>query len=172
MPATWRLQGGKEYRANLAILREIGFNSDDLYNKLGDAVAPMVAAAKANVSGLSVRVANSVDVWRKQPRSRPLKKSVMIIVNKRETMIQWTAGRYPTSPRVKVAPGEKVAESFATMLEIGTSKTWNHGAGRPAHYWFSRAVDATRTQVVANIMQAVAIMVELAARSFKETPTS
>jgi len=139
-----RLHGGKQFRDNLEILRNLGFNSDEIYNRLADAAAPMVAAAKTNAAGLSVRVEASVGMWRKQPRSKPLKKSVMIIVDKQKTMIEWKAGKYPTSPRAKVIPGEKVAESLATMFEIGTSKTWNHGPGRPAHYWFSRAVDATR----------------------------
>lgn len=165
--ATFKLTGKKAFKDNLKILAEFGVRPQMVYDELFKACEPMIAQAKANVAPLSKRVLASVDVLRQQPASKPKKKSVLIYVDKQETMFDWRAGQTPTSPRVKRAPGELLEESFATMLELGTSKSWEHGAGIPAHYWFSKAVDATKAKVMANITQAVFIMAEMISKEFK-----
>jgi HK97 gp10 family phage protein len=63
------------------------------------------------------------------PRARI---SALAGVSKRRSMVEWTAGKHPVSPNAKVAPGGKVAEAYATMLEFGTSRMPARPAIRPA----------------------------------------
>ena len=45
-----------------------------------------------------------------------------------------------------------MAESMATMLEIGTTRTWKHGPGVEAHHWFKLAITtAMRTSAYEEI---------------------
>lgn len=53
-------------------------------------------------------------------------------VGKQRTMVEWRAGRFPKSPRAKVAPGGRVAMALATMLEFGTTNRRARPAIRPA----------------------------------------
>lgn len=164
---TFKLSGKKAFRDNLKVLAEFGLKPQMVYDELFKASEPMIAQARANVRPLNAKVEASVDVLRRQPASKPKKKSILIYVNKQATMKEWFAGQHPTSPRAKAAPGERISESLATMLELGTSKRYQHGAGMPEHFWFRSAVDQTKARVQTNIVQAVWIMVELIAREFK-----
>jgi len=79
----------------------------------------------------------------KQTR-RAAKVSALAGLTKDKTMVEWRAGRYPKSPRAKVAAGKKVAMAFATMLEFGTTRM----AARPA---IRPAVKAARARVIAAV---------------------
>ncbi len=79
----------------------------------------------------------------KQTR-RAAKVSALAGVTKGKTMVEWRAGRYPQSPRAKVAWKKLVAMAFATMLEFGTTRM----AARPA---IRTAVKTARPRVIAAV---------------------
>lgn len=74
-------------------------------------------------------------------------------ISKQHTMVEWIAGKHPRSPRAKVAPGGKVAEAFATMLEIGTSV-------RPARPAIRVAVANAKGRVVDTLTQAYSALLQ------------
>ncbi len=79
----------------------------------------------------------------KQSR-RAAKVSALAGLTKDKTMVEWRAGRYPKSPRAKVAWKKLVAMAFATMLEFGTTRM----AARPA---IRTAVKTARPRVIAAV---------------------
>jgi hypothetical protein len=109
------------------IYQVVGRVSDDVRNQ-------MVAAARAaGWGGQSITTQKSGKITGDdainaifsyaKPRGGDSRKRISGLagVGKRRTMAEWKAGRWPKSSRAKRKAGELVAESFATMLEIGTS---------------------------------------------------
>ncbi len=84
---------------------------------------------------------NSIFSYGRPKETGRAKVSGLAGVSKQRTMVEWTAGRRPRSPRAKVAPGRKVAMAFATMLEFGTSRM----SARPA---IRTAVKTARTRII------------------------
>ncbi len=139
-----RITGLKEIKDTLTLMSgEI--SGPELYDIMGEAVKPIQTQARQNFGYLSTKVAMSVYIAQKQPPSRPQKKTVMVVVHKKDTMREWRAASSNHSPRAKVVAGNKVAESLATMLELGTSR------GMQEHHCFRNASDSRKGEVVDNL---------------------
>ena len=123
----------------------------DVYKIVGDAGEILKSQVKANVAPLSSRVAASVhNIHAANSHSRRLKKkSALVFVDKKPTMVEWRAAPNNKSPRAKVSPGNKMAMSLATMLEIGTSR------GIPAHAYFGNAIKQSRSAIKAKLQDGV-----------------
>ncbi len=89
---------------------------------------------------------------RPAPGDNPRRRiSGMAGVSKRRSMVEWIAGRvgpfsWPTRTPRRVKAGNPVAESFATMLEFGTTRM----KPRPA---IVPAIQAARSRVVATLTE-------------------
>lgn len=139
-----RITGIKEIKQTLATMSN-EIDGPELYQIMGDAVKPIQQQARQNIAYLSVTTAMSVYIAQKQPPSRPRKKTVMVVAHKKDTMREWRAAPSNHSPRAKVPPGSKVAESLGTMFELGTTR------GMKEHLWFRRAADTRKDEVVENL---------------------
>lgn len=174
-----RISGVQEIKKNLEALVRVGLDGNVLYKAMGDAVEPIIRHAKANIAPLSSSVLMSIYKADSPPPSRPRKKTVLVVVHKSDTMREWNAAPGNTSPRAKVVPwvvskgkltqrgnrtGQKnnnaVAESLATMFELGTTRRWRHAPGMQAHYWFRNAVEQAKAEVAANLKQAFNEIIE------------
>jgi len=103
--------------------------SDELRNQMKSAArAAGWGSRKTTVNGHAISGEDAINsifsAVLKQGGTSRRRISAIAGVGKRKTMIEWRAGKrpHPLHPPAKRAPGEKVAEAFATMLEIGTSK--------------------------------------------------
>lgn len=151
--ANLSLTGLKEIKATLS---QLGAEIDgpQLYRVMGQAVEPLRRAARSNVMPLSVRVGMDVNIAANQPPSRPVKKTVMVVANKKLTMREWRAAANSRSPRAKVGTGDKVAMGLGTMFELGTTR------GMKEHHWFRNAVDSTKGEVRDNMRQGLSNLIE------------
>ncbi len=176
--ANLRITGLKEIKQTLASMTA-EIDGKELYEIMGEAVRPIQRQAQLNISYLSVSVRNSIYIADKQPPSRPSKKTVLVVVHKKDTMREWTASKLNRSPRAKVGPGAKVAESLGTMFELGTTPRCGavyHGdtssiseqygsrsgisKGMLAHFWFRNAADSKRGDVAMNLKEGLSGLIE------------
>lgn len=162
--ATLRITGLKETKATLATMA-FEIDGKELYEIMGEAVRPIQRQAQINISYLSSTVRQSINIADKMPPSRPRKKTVLVVVHKQDTMRQWLASKFNRSPRAKVGPGGKVAESLGTMFELGTS------TGMKEHHWFRNAADSKRGEVSQNLKEGLSGLIERAiAKREKSAP--
>lgn len=91
-----------------------------------------VAKAKAKAKGVPQSVIDSIFTDQRVSKIRNNEPAVLVGVNKKRTMVEWTADESPASPRAKVSPGGKVSMSLATMFEFGTSTMKAKPYMRPA----------------------------------------
>jgi len=139
-----RITGIKEIKQALSQV-SADIDGPELYKVMGGAVRPLQKEARRNIMYLSTSVGMSVNIADKQPPSRPRKKTVLVVVHKKDTMREWRARAGNRSPNAKVGAGGKVAESLGTMFELGTS------LGMKAYHWFRSAFDSTKIEVAENL---------------------
>ena len=150
-----RVTGMAEIKKRLSSMSDV-IQGPEIYKVMGDAVRPIQRQAQQNIAYLSISVRNSVNIAEKQPPSRPAKKTVLVVVHKKDTMREWIARAGNRSPRAKVAPGGRVAESLGTMLELGTTH------GMKEHFWFRSALDSRKGEAVESMKTGFLNLIEQA----------
>ena len=90
---------------------------------LKDSAGIIATEARSNAAAQNVpqRVQRSIFTFTDPAKDKPGKHGALVGVNKRRTMVEWTA-RNSFSPRAKAAPGSKIAMSLASMFERGTTR--------------------------------------------------
>ncbi len=98
-----------------------------------------VARANAKAKSVPQSVIDSIFTDDRVSKIKKNEPAVLVGLNKKNTMVEWTATENPASPKAKVSPGGKVGMSLGTMFEHGTSKMRAKPFMRPA-FRYGRSV--------------------------------
>lgn len=90
------------------------------------------ATRRAVALGWPKEAAESFFAYYDPAKDRLRRSGALAGAAKQRSMVEWTAGPHPKSPRAKVAPGGSVAMSKAAMFEFGTTRMPARPAFRPA----------------------------------------